>query len=230
MRFINGIAILDKNSSFPDPEFGWGDRPLAIGFDLNAELMLKAYARGIFPWSVNPVTWWSPDPRAIIELDGLHVSRSLAKTIRQNRFEIRCDTAFPDVVSGCSEFRSETNSTWITEEFIRAYRRLYLDGHAHSVECWQNGRLAGGVFGVAVGGLFAGESMFHRVTDASKVALYHLVERLKAGGFSLFDIQVISDHTERMGAFEIPRSEYLERLRKALKTPARWNSNPGTSE
>lgn len=216
MRYIDGIAILRPGDRFPDPNRGPADRPVAIGIELTPALMLKGYACGIFPWSVSPVTWWSPDPRAIFELDGLYISRRLARTIRKNQFQIRFDTAFHQVITECAQPRSEQNGVWITDEFMDAYMQLFRAGYAHSVECWQGDELVGGIFGVAVGGFFAGESMFHRVSDASKIALHFLIERLRVCGFKLFDIQVITDHTHRMGAVEISRSEYLSRLREAI--------------
>lgn len=231
MRYINGIAILDERGEFPDPQRGHPDLPVAIGLELSAELMLKAYARGIFAWSVDPVTWWSPDPRAIIEMDGLHVSQRLARTIRQNPFEITFDEAFQEVLAGCAAPRKDYSETWITAEFFQAFEELFDLGYAHSVECWHDGELAGGVFGVALGGFFSAESMFYRVTDASKVALYNLLKKLRQDGFMLFDIQVITAHTRRMGAVEISRSQYVRRLRQALKVcPSPWELGCQTME
>jgi leucyl/phenylalanyl-tRNA--protein transferase len=176
-----------------------------------------AYRRGIFPWTVSPLTWWSPDPRGIFELDGFHVSRSLAKLLRKPRFRLTRDKAFGQVIEGCAEPGPGRRTTWISAEFIRAYTRLHEGGHAHSVECWQGKELAGGIYGVALGGLFAGESMFHRVANASKVALYHLIEHLRSRGFRLFDIQMVTPITDQLGAISISRSEYLERLAVAVK-------------
>jgi leucyl/phenylalanyl-tRNA--protein transferase len=191
-----------------------------VGGDLNPARLLHAYRHGVFPWynPGDPVCWWSPDPRAIFELDGFHVSRRLKRTIRSGRFTFTVNQAFGEVVRGCAD-REE--GTWITEEMIDAYEALHRLGHAHSVEAWQEGELAGGVYGVAVGGLFAGESMFTRRRDASKAALAYLIERLRQRGFQLFDIQFVTEHTARLGAVEIPRSEYLERLRHALANPVR---------
>jgi leucyl/phenylalanyl-tRNA--protein transferase len=189
---------------------------VAVGGDLRPERLLQAYCSGVFPWydEGDPICWWSPDPRAIIELDGLHVSRRLARTLRSGRFRVTFDRDFGRVIRGCAGGREE--GTWITADMIRAYETLYCLGHAHSVEVWQGPELAGGLYGVAIGGFFAGESMFTRRRDASKIALARLVERLRLRGFQLFDIQMLTDHTARMGAIEIPRKQYLWRLRKAL--------------
>jgi len=188
---------------------------VAVGGDLSAERLLLAYRSGIFPWTVHPVTWWSPDPRAIFELDRFHVPRTVAKVIRRGGFEVTVNRAFRDVMVGCATARRHGN--WISREFVTAYSRLHQLGHAHSVECWRGGALAGGIYGVAIGGFFAGESMFHREDNASKVALVSLAERLRERGFALFDIQMVTDTTSRFGAVEIPREDYLERLASAVK-------------
>jgi leucyl/phenylalanyl-tRNA--protein transferase len=201
---------------FLDPERADADGLVAIGGDLSPPLLLYAYRRGIFPWfdESSPILWWSPDPRAIFELDGLHVSRRLARTVRSGKFTATVDRAFADVIRGCAHRPGD--GVWITPDMIDAYMRLHTMGHAHSVEVWHDGQLAGGVYGVSIGGLFAGESMFTRVSDASKVALVHLMERLRQRGFQLFDVQFLNEHTTRLGAIEIPRCEYLRRLRKAV--------------
>jgi len=209
--------------------WGWGRRrePLlraeladdsglvAIGGDLRPERLLDAYRHGVFPWYNEgyPVCWWSPDPRAIFELDGLHISRRLRRTLRSGRFQCTANHDFAGVIRGCAD-RAE--GTWIIDEMITAYDGLNRLGVAHSVETWHGGMLAGGIYGVAIGGFFAGESMFSRVTDASKAALAFLVERLRERGFALFDIQFLTDHTARLGAIEIPRGAYMERLERAL--------------
>ncbi len=172
---------------------------------------------------MSPLTWWSPDPRAILEPESLHVPRSLAKVIRKQPFRITLNQAFRAVMEGCAEPAAGRRDTWITPEFIEAYTRLHRGGYAHSLECWQADRLAGGIYGVAIGAFFAGESMFHRVSDASKVALYHLVQHLKKSGFELFDIQMLTPITSRLGGTEIPRREYLRRLASAVQKPARFN-------
>jgi leucyl/phenylalanyl-tRNA--protein transferase len=208
---------------FKNPE--WADEfgLVALGGDLKPARLLQAYQSGIFPWygEGDPILWWSPDPRAIFELTGLHVSRRLRRTIRSGRFTVTVNHDFDDVMRGCADRPDE--GTWITSEMREAYETLHRLGHAHSVEVWQGGTLAGGLYGVAIGGFFAGESMFTRVRDASKVALVHLLERLRERGFQLFDIQFLTDHTKRLGAVEIPRSEYLRRLRRALECPTRFD-------
>jgi leucyl/phenylalanyl-tRNA--protein transferase len=207
---------------FPNPEPADARGLVAVGGDLTVERLLAAYRQGLFPWTANPITWWSPDPRAILELDQIHVSESLVKTIRRRPFEITFDRAFREVMEGCAKPGPGRESSWITAEFVAAYTRLHEQGHAHSVECSSQGRLLGGVYGVSVGGLFAGESMFHRANNASKVALYHLVQHLRQQGFSLFDIQMVTPVTRSFGAIEIPRSEYLRRLAVAVQENCRF--------
>ena len=209
-------VLLGKEIRFPNPELADAEGLVAVGGDLKVERLLAAYRQGIFPWTVNPVTWWSPDPRGIIELDCFRVSESLAKVIRKRTFEVTIDRAFQEVIQGCAAPGPKRDNTWITREFIEAYTRLHRQGHAHSVECRRNGELVGGIYGVAVGGLFAGESMFHRADNASKVALHFLVEHLRQGGFWLFDIQMVTLATRLLGANAIPRSEYLKRLAVAV--------------
>jgi leucyl/phenylalanyl-tRNA--protein transferase len=208
--------MLNKTVWFPDPAFADADGLVAIGGDLTVPRLLAAYRNGIFPWTVNPITWWSPDPRAIFELDRFHVPRSLAKVIRKGIFEITRNRAFRKVMEGCAAPAPGRRQSWVTPKFIAAYTRLHKAGHAHSVECWQGRELVGGIYGVAMGGFFAGESMFHRAANASKVALYHLVQRLRERGFALFDIQMVTPVTKQLGAVEIPRTEYLRRLGKAV--------------
>jgi leucyl/phenylalanyl-tRNA--protein transferase len=210
-------ALLDGRLRFPDPRLADAEGLVAVGGDLSVARLLLAYRSGLFPWTVEPVTWWSPDPRAVLELDRFHVSRSLARVIRQRRFEITTDRAFAEVMAGCAAPARGRRSTWITPEFIGAYTELHRRGHAHSLECWRAGQLAGGIYGVAIGGFFAGESMFHRVNDASKVALFKLTERLRGRGFALFDLQVLTPITTQLGGRNIPREEYLERLARAVK-------------
>jgi leucyl/phenylalanyl-tRNA---protein transferase len=189
---------------------------------LSAPRLLLAYRSGVFPWTVNPVTWWSPDPRGIFELARSTPSRSFARLLRRHPFEITVDRAFREVMAGCAASAPGRTTTWITSEFIEAYVRLHEQGHAHSVECWQAGELVGGIYGVSVGGLFAGESMFHRASDASKVALGHLIGRLRERGFGLFDIQMLTPATRQLGAVEISRADYLERLQSAMKLNCSW--------
>lgn len=211
------IYQLDQQLWFPDPndaECGDYDGLLAVGGDLSIDRLLLAYRSGVFPWSVKPITWWSPDPRGIIDLKSLHVSRSLKRVIRQKPFEVTVDQAFREVISACATTPRDGES-WISDQFIDAYTALHHAGHAHSVECWQSGRLVGGIYGVVVGRVFAGESMFHQVSNASKVALLHLTDRLRESGFTLFDIQMVTPTTLQFGAVEISREEYLARLADA---------------
>jgi leucyl/phenylalanyl-tRNA--protein transferase len=209
--------LLNKNTAFPDPNLADAEGLMAIGGDLGTDRLLAAYRKGIFPWTADPITWWSPDPRAIFELDRFHVPQSLARVIRKGGFEVAIDQSFRAVMEGCATPTPERGGAWITEEFIEAYTRLHRQGHAHSVECRLQGELVGGIYGVTIGGLFAGESMFHRVNNASKVALHHLVGHLRRRGFALFDIQMVTPATKPLGAIEIPRHEYLQRLSAAVK-------------
>lgn len=206
----------DPRNWFPDPAQADADGLVAVGGDLSVERLLAAYRQGIFPWSVHPVTWWSPDPRGVIELEQFHVSQSLARVIRKGIFEVTLNQSFREVMQACAAPGLNRRDTWIAPEFIEAYCRLHQLGHAHSVECWQRGKLAGGIYGVAVGGLFAGESMFHVADNASKVALWRLVEHLRTRGFVLFDIQMVTAATRPFGAREISRREYLTRLALAV--------------
>jgi leucyl/phenylalanyl-tRNA--protein transferase len=208
------IALLDGRMRFPSPDVADGEGLVAIGGDFSLPRLLLAYRSGIFPWTVEPITWWSPQPRAIFELDHFHVSHSLAKVIRQG-----VDRAFWRVMQGCAASAPGRRSTWISSEFVDAYTQLHEQGHAHSLECWQGRRLVGGVYGVTVGGLFAGESMFHSVSNASKVALFHLIEHLRRQGFVLFDIQMLTPITAQLGGITIPREEYLHRLEQAVQKP-----------
>ncbi|MBF0502343.1 MAG: leucyl/phenylalanyl-tRNA--protein transferase [Candidatus Riflebacteria bacterium] len=208
---------------FPHPSKANSDGLLAIGGTLSPENLLRAYASGIFPWTVHPVTWWSLDPRGIIEIGNFHVPARLERTIKQNRFKITFDHAFKSVMQGCAQPRPNHETTWVVPEFIEAYSRLHELGHAHSVEAWFEGKLAGGVYGVSVGGFFAGESMFHTVTDAGKIALVALVRHLQARGFELFDTQQVTPATCSLGAIEIPRKEYLARLASAIALPVTFS-------
>jgi leucyl/phenylalanyl-tRNA--protein transferase len=212
-------VLLNERLVFPSPLRASAEGLVAIGGDLSVPRLLLAYRSGIFPWTVKPITWWSPNPRAIFELDRFHVSHSLRKIIRKGIFEVTIDRAFRQVMEGCAAPGAGRRGTWITREFLDAYTQLHKQGHAHSLECWQDGELAGGIYGVAIGGLFAGESMFHRASNASKIALYHLIEHLQQCGFSLFDIQMLTPITTRLGAIQIPRTEYLKRLALAVQSP-----------
>jgi leucyl/phenylalanyl-tRNA--protein transferase len=208
---------------FPSPDEATADGLVAIGGELTPQRVLLAYCSGIFPWFEEdcPVLWWSPDPRAILELDRLHVSRRLMRTYRQGPVALTMNRDFEGVMRGCAAGRAE--GTWITESMIRAYCELHRLGHAHSVEAWQGDRLVGGIYGVAIGGFFAGESMFYRCRDASKLAIIHLVQRLRSRGFMLFDLQILNDHTARLGGSEISRRDYLQRLNVATQMPVRFD-------
>ncbi|NQT36726.1 MAG: leucyl/phenylalanyl-tRNA--protein transferase [Planctomycetes bacterium] len=215
---------LPPSRFFPPAEEADADGLLGVGGRLDPDWLLDAYSQGIFPWPVIDgsealLAWWSPDPRAIIELDDLHVSRRLRRTCRSGRFRVTCDRDFAGVIRGCATGSSRIGQTWITPEMIDAYTRMFELGHAHSVEVWQEGDLAGGVYGLSIGGLFAGESKFHRARDASKVALVYLVYHLRKRGYGLFDIQQLTDHTARMGGVEVDRRQYLGRLGEALQLP-----------
>ena len=211
--------ILDQRLLFPNPRLADAEGLVAVGGDLSVARLLLAYRSGTFPWTVRPITWWSPDPRGVFELDAFQVSHSLAKVIRKGPFEITFDRAFQQVMEACAARGPGRRSTWISPEFIKAYTELHRQGHAHSLECWQGRRLVGGIYGVSIGGLFAGESMFHRVSDASKVALFHLIEHLRRQGFVLFDIQMLTPITAQLGGITIPREGYLRRLAQAVKEP-----------
>ncbi|MCH7637899.1 MAG: leucyl/phenylalanyl-tRNA--protein transferase [Bacteroidetes bacterium] len=195
---------------------------------LTTELLLSAYCSGLFPMA-DPdddgrISWYAPDPRAILPLDGLHISKSLARTVRQGKFEVSVDRAFENVMRMCAESAPGRETTWISEELIGAYSELHERDYAHSVECRRDGELAGGLYGVAIGGAFFAESMFSRSRDASKVALAHLVERLQAGRFVLLDVQMNTPHLARLGAVVISRSAYGIRLARALTVSADWNA------
>ncbi|MEM1441166.1 MAG: leucyl/phenylalanyl-tRNA--protein transferase [Verrucomicrobiota bacterium] len=184
-------------------------------------VLIAAYRGGMFPMAMDnrgEIGWFSPDPRGVIPLEKFHIPHGLKRTLKKDLFEIRVDTAFSDVMRGCAERRT----TWISEEIITSYEKLFELGYAHSVECWQDGELAGGLYGIAIGGAFFGESMFSKVTDASKVALVSLVERLRKRRFQLLDTQWTTDHLSRFGCCEIPRYEYLRQLNQALLVTTRF--------
>ncbi len=207
---------------FDDPAQSGPDGLVNVGGDLSPELLLDAYRHGIFPWpndEDDPMLWWSPDPRAVLPLDGVCVSSRLRRTLRSGRYRVTSDTDFTRVMCCCSSGPGREGGTWITEEMIEGYTRLHRLGFAHSVEVRLGDRLVGGVYGVSLGGLFAAESMFYRERDASKVALCHLVSHLNARGYRLLDIQQWTPHTGRMGAVEISRDEYLGRLPEVVELP-----------
>jgi|ERR1044071_1525782 leucyl/phenylalanyl-tRNA--protein transferase len=211
------IHVLDSRLHFPDPSLVNEEGLVAVSGDLSEQRLLLAYRSGIFPWTAEPVTWWSPDPRAIFEFERFHISRSLAKAIRRENFQITINKAFREVMEGCAAPAPGRRSTWISKEFIEAYTALHKMGHAQSLECWRGDKLAGGIYGVCIGSFFAGESMFHRVSNASKVALYYLVQLLRKWDFSLFDIQMLTPITAQLGGSTISRKEYLRRLAGAVE-------------
>jgi leucyl/phenylalanyl-tRNA--protein transferase len=215
---------------FPHANSSDADGFLAVGGDLKPGTLLLAYGNGIFPWTTRPITWWSPDPRAIIPIGSLHVSRSLRKLIRRSVFTISFDMAFRQVMEGCAAPRPHRKETWISRQFITAYTRLHERGHAHSVEVWREERLVGGLYGVSIGGFFAGESMYGEEDNASKAALVAMEEKLRECRYQLFDVQLMTAHLRSMGAMEIPREEYLQRLRQAVEVTTHFPASlPATA-
>lgn len=211
---------LPEEIIFPSPELARKDGLLAIGGDLSEERLLKAYSMGIFPWYTedSPILWWSPDPRLILVPEEVKVSKSLRKVINKDIFKVTMNTAFEKVIRSCSEVdRKGQNGTWITEEMVEAYVRLHKAGYAHSIESWHEGELVGGLYGIILGKAFFGESMFSNMSNASKVAFVWLVEKLREQGFKLIDCQVTTGHLISLGAKEVTRKEFLEKLRDALK-------------
>lgn len=220
-------------AALPDPEEALREPNglLAAGGDLVASTLIEAYRRGIFPWysEAQSILWWSPDPRAVIRPRELHVSRSLQRTLRRNRITASCDRAFRAVVAACAAPRRGQRGTWITGAMAAAYADLHRRGHAHSIECWQDERLVGGIYGVAIGRVFFGESMFSRVTDASKVALVALSRRLVAWGFELIDCQIEHPHLKSLGAVAMPRRDFSALIARLCEQPvcaAAWQDAP----
>ena len=217
------IPWLDADDPFPPVELALRDPNglLAAGDELSTARLLDAYARGIFPWfgDGDPVLWWSPDPRMVLGTAALKVSRSLRKTIRSGHFRVTADTAFPAVIAACAEPRAGQDGTWITAEVMRAYVELARLGVAHSIEAWEGETLAGGLYGVAIGRVFFGESMFARRTDASKVALVHLVRQLRRWDFPLIDCQMSTSHLASLGGRNVSRAEFLEVVRRYVQSP-----------
>ena len=205
---------------FPDPAHAERDPDglLAVGGDLSPQRLINAYSQGIFPWysEHQPLLWWSPDPRTLIFPEHLHVSRSLRRQMRQGGFTLRMDAAFEDVLIGCAAPRRDQDGTWLLPEMREAYLQLHELGIAHSIELWQGKRLVGGMYGLSLGAAFFGESMFSLTASASKIVMVHLCEQLSAHRFHFLDCQVFNPHLGRMGAVQLPRREYLERLRCAL--------------
>lgn len=204
---------------FPHPDTADETGCVAITRDITPELLLAAYRQGIFPWTDAPVRWFSPDPRAIFLWDRVTLPSNLRKIARRQRFVVTFDQAFTEVMRGCAESHAD-DGVWITPRFLRAYAALHAQGHAHSVEVWQDGQLVGGLYGVQTRGLFAGESMFYRVSSASKVAFLHLIERLQAMNILLLDAQVLNEHTEQLGAVQVHRRDYLALLAQAMRQPS----------
>ncbi|GAB6187141.1 leucyl/phenylalanyl-tRNA--protein transferase [Thermopirellula anaerolimosa] len=223
---------LPPSRFFPPAETATPEGAVALGGDLRPEILLDAYAHGIFPWPIDersPIVWASPDPRGVFEFDRIHIPRRLMRLLRQGRFHVTCDRDFAVVMRGCASAGDRVHGTWITPAMVRAYIRLHRLGFAHSVEVWDAGRLAGGVYGVALAGLFAAESMFYVRPNASKVGLLHLLYHLQARGYRLVDIQMLTPVTQSLGAREISRAEYLKRLAAALQHPADFGTEPDLS-
>jgi leucyl/phenylalanyl-tRNA--protein transferase len=226
------IPWLGTGLSFPPVESALAEPNglLAVGGDLAPRRLLEAYRHGIFPWysEGDPILWWSPDPRMVLVPAELRITRSLAKTLRNKAYEVRFDTAFDDVMRGCAAPREDQRGTWITAEMRAAYGRLHELGYAHSVETWVEGRLAGGLYGVAIGRVFFGESMFTRVRDASKIAFVHLVRRLEREDYRLIDCQMHTEHLASLGAREIARREFSRRVKDLVdysRPPGRWTED-----
>lgn len=218
---------------FPHPSLAEDDGLLGVGGDLDPRRLLLAYANGIFPWysEGQPILWFSPDPRFVLFPEELHVGRSLRKRVKRGDYEITLDTDFAGVIQQCKQAdRPGQRGTWITRDMQEAYLQLHLQGHAHSAEAWRDGELVGGLYGVGLGDLFSGESMFALEPDASKVAFVWLTRQLQAWGFRLVDCQVRTDHLARFGARHIPRERYLELIEVLVnqrRTPRRWDLDPG---
>jgi leucyl/phenylalanyl-tRNA---protein transferase len=224
------IPWIEKGAPFPPPGNALRDPNglLAAGGDLSPGRLLEGYRQGIFPWfsEGDPILWWSPDPRMVLFPDELRISRSLGKTLRNRRYEVRFDSEFGRVIEHCAAPRRGEPGTWISEDMVGAYQELHRLGYAHSVETWIDGSLAGGLYGVALGSVFFGESMFSRVRDASKIALAALVGHLKTAGFELIDCQMHTRHLESLGAREIPRARFsrlLEELIHYPRSPGTWS-------
>jgi leucyl/phenylalanyl-tRNA--protein transferase len=218
----------DVDAPFPDVDNALKEPNglLAIGGDLSPSRLLRAYRQGIFPWYADsqPILWWSPDPRSVLYPDRLKISRSLRRSLRKGAFSVSVDTAFRQVIECCAEPRGSGEGTWITFEMIEAYCRLYVMGYAHSIESWYEGELVGGLYGLAIGKIFFGESMFSRRRDASKLAFVRLVEYLKKCGYFLIDCQVASAHLTSLGAETIPRRDFINILKQYSDSSVSWES------
>ena len=222
------LAVLDSNHpEFPDPNNALDDPDglLAVGGNLQPDTLLSAYYNGVFPWynEGDPILWWSPSTRCVIDPLKLHISKSLQKQLRKNSFTISFNQAFEDVISACAQRDSKTD-TWINNDMILAYTDLHRLGKAHSVEVWQNSELVGGAYGVSTGSVFCGESMFSSVPNASKVALVHLSKHIVGVGFKLIDCQLVTDHLVSMGALVLPRREFLKTLNQLRNQQIQWRN------
>lgn len=223
MSELKWLSRDDGPESLPDPADALREPNglLAAGGSLEPDWLLAGYRRGIFPWfeSGQPILWWSPDPRTVLKPDELRVSRSLRRRINRNEFRVTADTDFAGVITGCAEPRSYTDSTWITPEMRSAYVALHALGWAHSFESWVDGSLAGGLYGIAIGRVFFGESMFAKRSDASKVAFFHALRYLSKRGIELVDCQLPSAHLSRLGARSLPRADFLTELARLTESP-----------
>lgn len=217
------LAKIKVEIPFPDPRDCGSEGLVAYGGDLFPERLVSAYAHGIFPWyNEDPILWFSPDPRMVLRPEDLVVNRTLQKNLRRQRYEVRLDTAFEQVIDACSTAtRPDQDGTWINPDMIEAYCKLHELGFAHSAEAWLGDELVGGIYGVSLGGAFFGESMFARRSDASKVAFVYLMRQIEAWGFDFLDCQVHTDHLERLGAREWPRDKFLTALERSLEKPTR---------
>lgn len=230
------LYLLTDELVFPPPHLAMADGLLAVGGDLSTERLLLAYRTGIFPWysDDSPLLWWSPDPRLVLYPNELHVSKSLRKILRKRPFTVTLDTAFQEVITACAHIdRPDQDGTWILDDMIAAYCRLHEAGYAHSVEVWQADVLVGGLYGISLGRSFFGESMFSLRSNASKVALWHLVQHLTRWQFDLIDCQITTPHLLSLGAREIPRAQFLRELDASLRHPthqSRWSLALNASE
>lgn len=221
------IFLLDDEPNAPFPDVSLAERDpnglLAVGGDLSEQRLINAYLQGIFPWfsEGEPILWWSPDPRTVLYPDRIKISRSLRKVLRKKAFQVSFDHDFLAVIQACAAPRERSPGTWLLPEMMTAYHRQYQLGLAHSVEVWQDGELVGGLYGMAIGGVFFGESMFSRVSDSSKVALVHLSRCLDSWGYKMIDCQVYTQHLATLGAEEIPRARYCRQLAEWTRLPGR---------
>ncbi|MCK5310519.1 MAG: leucyl/phenylalanyl-tRNA--protein transferase [Desulfobacteraceae bacterium] len=217
------IFKLSSKLEFPSPYLAEPNGLLCVGGDLSTERLLLAYSSGIFPWFSDdePILWWSPDPRLVLYPKNIKISKSLKKKLKKHEFKITMDKAFEDVIYACANTRTQNSEeTWLVNEMIQAYMKLHNEGFAHSVECWQDDKLAGGLYGISLGRCFFGESMFTYISDASKIALATLSDYLLKLNFDLIDCQVTTEHLISMGGFEISRETFLDQLKQSLQKPS----------